>query len=99
MMEQNAAAILGSGGIRGIRCPQCGGFVERDARLCPWCRAEVDGSSAALVPADYDMDETMGCCPACGAPMRMTHRYCGQCGSGRNRNQNAGREEFRWTEG
>jgi len=66
---------------KGVICPRCGRFVGQDAHFCPWCRAKSTVTAKRLLPADYDMDETLSICRECGATARMVHIFCGKCGA------------------
>jgi hypothetical protein len=68
---------LFSGALRRLRCPQCGGEIERDRCMCDWCGAVLSLTSRG------DALRLEGVvCFACGHgnPGSERQRACGRCG-------------------
>ncbi len=63
--------------MRRLRCPQCGGEVERDRCMCDWCGAVV-----TLTPRQDALRLEGMVCFACGHgnPGSDRQRACGRCG-------------------
>ena len=55
---------------RHLRCSNCGGAVEADAKACAYCAAQLS----------LEEKELSAICPGCGARMLERARHCMECG-------------------
>ena len=64
-----------------VHCPSCGGLIDREFKICPYCRHSTVRAPGPAAVKPVRLEAPRRRCIHCGGENSSDARFCKQCGT------------------